>query len=80
MRLTRPSVAAERAEEDVGVVHDRPGRADHDHQPAEDEDREVDLQVAEEPALIGSTNHAISASPAPVRDRRSCSAERAQDR
>ncbi len=62
----------EPAEQDVGVVHDRPGGADHDHQPAEDEDREVHLQVVRSSQrLIGSTNQSTSARPAAVRTARS---------
>ena len=46
----RPSDRAERAEQDVRVVHERPARADDDREAGEDEDREVHLQVAEQPA------------------------------
>ena len=72
----RRAIAAERrsssaAEQDVGVVHDRPGRADHDHQAAEDEDREVRPSGRRRASgSIGSTNQATSASPAPVCDER----------
>ena len=48
--LDPPARRREGSEQDVGVVHDRPGRPDDDHEPAEDEDREVHLHRAEQPA------------------------------